>query len=129
MNFHHKTNILTTFLMYTSALVLLFILASPAHAKDVTFAWSANTEPITGYKLYYKTGGDASGPFDGTGLIEGNSPILIDNVTTITVTGLSDTETYHFALTAYNDEDESVFSEIVTVMQDPVPVILNIIKQ
>ncbi len=73
---------------------------------------------LAGYKLYYKTGETSAAPYDGTGLTEGDSPILLDKVTTFTVTGLSDTETYHFVLTAYDDNEESGYSVLVTVTPD-----------
>jgi hypothetical protein len=99
---------------------------SPLAAKNVSFAWTPNTTPVTGYKLYYKRGGAAEPPFDGQGLIEGNSPILIGNVAATTVTGLDPDQTYHFALTAYTASGESGYSQIVTISGAPIPIILNI---
>ncbi|MCB2173735.1 fibronectin type III domain-containing protein [bacterium] len=99
---------------------------SPLNTKDVSFAWTANPAPVTGYKLYYKRGGEAAPPFDGQGLIEGDSPIMVGNDTTATVTGLDPEDTYHFALTAYDASGESDYSEIVTISGVPAPVILNI---
>ena len=114
----------------TIILLALILLAAPlaSFARDVTFQWTANPEPLSGYKLYYKTGDNSSPPFDGRGLYEGNSPIFIDKVTTFTVTGLSPDLTYHFALTAYNEIEESGFSTIVTVapQSSPSPTIINI---
>jgi len=123
--------ILQTYLpgMTKLALFAFFLLLLPgqSYAKDVTFEWTANPEPFIGYKLYYKTGGDNTPPYDGIGLNEGDSPIPIDKVTTYTVTGLSDTETYQFALTAYDDSGESGYSLIVTVTPDSSlsPIIIN----
>ncbi len=112
------------------ALLSFFILLAPSlsQARDVTFQWTANPEPFIGYNLYYKTGDSNTPPYDGTGLTEGNSPISIDKVTTYTMTGLSDTETYHFVLTAYDDTEESGYSTIVTVPPGSSlnPIILNI---
>ena len=109
---------------------LILLIPSLSHAKDVTFQWTANPEPVVGYKLHYKTGDSNTPPYDGTGLTEGNSPIPIGKVTTYTVTGLSDSETYHFTITAYNDTEESEYSTIVTVRPDSSlsPIILNIRK-
>ena len=79
------------------------------------FSWSANEEPVTGYKLYYKMGGIAGPPFDGTDAVEGSSPIDLGKVISFTITGLLDNTTYHFALTAYNGSDESDYTDVITV--------------
>ena len=91
------------------------LMAENAFAKDYTFTWSANPEPVEGYRLYYKKGGTAAPPFDGTGATAGAAPINVGKVSTYTVTGLDDNATYHFALTAYNGSEESGYSAIVTV--------------
>ena len=91
------------------------LVAAPAFAKDYTFTWSANPEPVEGYKLYYKKDGAAAPPFDGTGATAGAAPIDVGKVTTYTITGLDDNATYHFALTAYSGSEESGYSAIVTV--------------
>ena len=94
------------------------------------FSWTANPEPVTGYKLYYKTGPDGSAPYDGTGLSEGDSPIDIGKVTAFSVIGLSESQTYHFALTAISDLGESNYTAPVTylptAMASPV---INIMSQ
>ncbi|MCK5515680.1 MAG: fibronectin type III domain-containing protein [Desulfobulbaceae bacterium] len=104
------------------ALFSLFLLFIPiqSYGKDITFQWTANPEPLVGYKLYYTTRDDNTPPYDGTGITEGISPIPIigQTTTTYTVTGLSDTETYHFALTAYDENGESDYSATVTVTPD-----------
>jgi len=106
------------------------ILAVPIHsfAKDVSFSWTANPSPVTGYKLYYKIGNDGAPPFDGTGLIGGDSPISLNTTTTYTITGLAPEETYQFTITAYNGEEESDYSTIITVPADSStgPIIINI---
>ena len=89
--------------------------AAPAFAKDYTFTWTANPEPVEGYKLYYKKDGAAAPPFDGTGAPAGAAPIDVGKVTTYTISGLDDNATYHFALTAYSGSEESGYSAIVTV--------------
>lgn len=108
--------------------LITFLTPIASYAKDVTFQWTANPAPLNGYKLYYKTGERGTPPFDGTGLNQGTSPILLGKVTTYTVTGLSADETYHFTLTAYNDLGESGFTEVVTVLPDSSqkPVIIKI---
>ena len=87
-----------------------------SHARDASFTWTANPDPLVGYKLYYKTGTNSSAPYNGTNLNEGSSPIILDKVTTTVVTGLSPNETYQFVLTAYNESGESNYSTIVPVL-------------
>jgi PKD repeat protein len=94
-----------------------------AVAKDYSFSWSANAEPVEGYKLYYKKGGSVTPPFDaadfdGTDAAEGGSPIDLGKVTSFTINGLEDNTTYHFALTAYNGSEESDFTDVITVIPD-----------
>jgi len=91
-------------------------------AREHTFKWKANPEPLIGYKLYYKKGKDGVGPtepFDGTGIAEGDSPIVIGKVNEFKVTGLDDFSVYHFALKAYNEYGESEFTSIVTLGPNP----------
>ncbi len=102
-----------TQIMLLCAILLFF--SVPAFAEDITFTWTANPEPVTGYRLYYKIGEDSSPPYNGTGLNEGPSPIPTGKVTTYTVTGRDTNEKYHFVLQAYNSTEESGYT-------DPVPV-------
>jgi hypothetical protein len=83
--------------------------------KDYSFSWSANEEPVEGYKLYYKKGGSSGPPFGGTDAAEGPSPINVGKVTSATISGVEDDTTYHFALTAYNGSEESDFTDVITV--------------
>ena len=76
--------------------------------------WDPNTETdLAGYKIYYKT--EFSGPiYDGTGALEGDSPIDIGDITEFTLHGLLDGADYFFAVTAYNFEAlESTYSNEV----------------
>lgn len=102
-------------LMMGGALILCMVATPSAWAKDFKFAWTANPEPVEGYKLYYKKGGSAGPPFDGTGSFQGPSPLNVGKQTTFTVRGLEENTTYHFTLTAYNSSGESGFSTIITV--------------
>jgi hypothetical protein len=126
-----------TYLLRLAKLALIsFLLFTPiqSYGKDVSFQWTTNPEPLAGYKLHYVAGAISTTPFEGTGLSNNlglleDSPILIDKVTTYTVKGLLSDETYHFALSAYNDTGESGYSAIVTVLPDSPqlsPTILNI---
>jgi fibronectin type 3 domain-containing protein len=76
-----------------------------AQAGQVTLAWDANTEPdLAGYKIHY-------------GTASGNYSVHLDvlNVTSYTVTGLTDGQTYYFAATAYDEAgNESGYSNEAT---------------
>ncbi|TND00220.1 MAG: PA14 domain-containing protein, partial [Gammaproteobacteria bacterium] len=65
--------------------------------KQVTLTWAAATG-ATGYKVYYGTSTGVYGP---------QGPITVGNVTTSTVTGLTNGTTYYFALSAVNTGGES----------------------
>ena len=117
----------------------LFLFLSPGYAFDVTLRWTANTEnDLAGYKIYYDT--DLGDPYEGTGALEGDSPVDMSlaqdesadpNKVVFTLHNLPD-GTYYFAVTAYNDDVpplESDYSSEVTA--DPTtdttaPVISNI---
>lgn len=103
-------------------LIVVSPLITSANAAEVTLAWNANSESnLAGYKLYYKT--DTGGaPYNGTGLNEGDSPIII-NLEDLTdtaspefpLTGLDKGELYFFALTAFDTDGlESDYSEEVS---------------
>jgi VCBS repeat-containing protein len=95
-------------------LLCFTLLASTVQARDVVFSWTANSEPVDGYRLYYKTG-TSGAPYDGTGALEGNSPVDTGNVTRFTLHGLSDTQTYYFVVTAVSGAQESNYSTELTV--------------
>ncbi|BHH86262.1 hypothetical protein LA52FAK_45510 [Desulforhopalus sp. 52FAK] len=98
-------------------IVVLFAVffATLVSAKEYSFSWAENDGLIEGYRLYYKEGGAASVPFDGISANEGCSPIDIGNKTSFTISGLDENETYHFTLTAYSGNDESDFTQVITV--------------
>ena len=84
-----------------------------ANALDLTLAWDANTEEnLGGYKIYYDTDGSGE-PYNGTGAVQGPSPIDVGNVLEFTLTGLSDDlgTIYYFAATAYNTDDTPLESD------------------
>ena len=84
---------------------------APASTRgEAGIGWGVNSpEPLTGYKLYYKVRESSAQFYEGTGLNEGSSPILLDKVTTFKMTGLAPNETYHFVLTGYNERGESEY--------------------
>ncbi|MGD8449156.1 MAG: hypothetical protein PVF36_07965, partial [Desulfobacterales bacterium] len=123
------------FISVTSSLTLF----SPpsiyaADTTDITLAWGSNSEPdLAGYYIYYKTGSSGA-PYDGTGAVEGNSPIQVpladlDNPAypEYTIHGLSDTETTYFVLTAYDtDGNESSYSNEVSYHPPSVPALSSL---
>lgn len=114
-------------------LSLTFSIALPVSAKDYSFSWSPNEGQIDGYNLYYKKGGTAGPPFDGSDAIEGESPIMLYDQTSVTISGLEDNTTYHFALTACSGLDESDYTDVITVypgddQQERVQKVLTIIN-
>lgn len=59
-----------------------------------------STAPDLGYRVYYSIG-DPCGPYDGTGLPAGNSPIDVGYVTSYVVNGLTLGD-YYFVVAAYD---------------------------
>ena len=97
-----------------------FLSPDIVHCFDRSFAWDANTEPdLAGYRIYYKSGAGAL--YDGTGAVEGNSPIQISLASLddpanpeYTLHGLSDAETFYFVATAYDIYgNESDYSNVL----------------
>jgi len=93
---------------YKLSLLLLLVLSSFAfsltldfaHAAQVTLAWNRNAEEnVVGYKVYY---GTSIGDYDWV--------LDVGNVTSVTVTDLSEGFTYYFAVTAYDDSTPSLES-------------------
>jgi hypothetical protein len=109
--------------VFLNLFVLFTLLLFPniAHCFDRSFAWDANTEPdLAGYRIYYKNG-DFVASYNGTGAIEGNSPIEIPLANLndpenpeYTLHGLSDAGTFYFVATAYDIYDnESDYSNVL----------------
>ncbi len=111
-------------------ILILVLFPISVYSKDATFSWTANPKEdnVTEYHLHYRTGENNIPPYNGTGLNEGNSPIIIDgNVVQYTVTGLILDVTYHFTLTAHSEISSSLYSVIASVCPDSIPVV-NIIN-
>ena len=100
------------------ALSLMLLFSVPGlMAREITFAWDANTEPVLGgYRLYY-------GPADR----KYTSVIDVGNQTIYTVFGLADDIMYCVAVTAYDTTKtvESAFSDTVAVFPTALSVIEN----
>jgi fibronectin type 3 domain-containing protein len=79
----------------TLSFVLLFLtllFSKVGLAAQIRLAWDANTEPdVAGYKIYY---GTSSKSYTGS--------VDVGNVTSYTLTGLTQGQTYYIAVTAYN---------------------------
>jgi fibronectin type 3 domain-containing protein len=82
--------------------------ATGTTAGTATLAWDAVTAPsLQGYRVYYGTFSGRYLQSPGQGLPVGN------DTTTYQVTGLSTGATYYFAVTAYDLEGESDYSNEV----------------
>jgi chitinase len=102
--------------------VYFFIPVVSVDARDVVLQWAANMESdLAGYKVYYQADSAAT-PFNGTGAVQGSSPIDVKNQTTTTLNGLDAAKTYYFAVTAYNTAGkESSYSNIVATDMSAIP--------
>jgi hypothetical protein len=91
----------------------------PRDAASIAFMWDADQEPdVVGYKLYY---GSASRAY--------TNHIDVGNVTTSSVAGLANGNTYYFAATAYDSVGlESTYSSEVSytlpLATNPLPTIV-----
>jgi hypothetical protein len=92
-----------------TACIFAVVIASNATAAQITLAWDPNSESnLAGYRIHY-------------GTVSNSYSVHIDvhNVTSYTVTGLTDGQTYNFAATAYDTSgNESGYSNPVSY---PVP--------
>ncbi len=93
-------------------IVLILFVSNNAISAEITLQWDANNESdLAGYLLYYKT--DVSGePYNGTGALQGNSPIEVPlgNLSdpanpSYTLTELDGNRIYFFAVKAFNNEN------------------------
>jgi len=101
---------------------LALLIAAPAGAASISFAWDPPTPPdsgvvqIDGYKVYYDI--DTGHPYEGTFADQGPSPIDLPiesiedpNTPRVTLTGIDSCTFGYFAVTAYNSAGESGYSE------------------
>ena len=101
----------STFIL--TILVFTLVLSQSAFAAQIKLAWDQNTDSdLAGYKVYYGTSSKSY-----TGSIDAG------NVTTFTLTGLTQGQTYCIAVTAYNkSSSESGYSnEVNGVAAEPTP--------
>ena len=97
--------------------------STQVHAQEVTLTWDSHSGPgLAGYKIYYTTCDEyprLGPPYNGTGIIEGDSPIRVPLEELkdpynpkLTIHGLAKTAIYFFAVTAYDSEGkESDYSK------------------
>ena len=75
----------------------LLLIPTIAIAQDVTLSWDASPTPeVTGYKINYQAAPYVSGQWDGTGAVQGASPIDVGDVLTYQLTDLADGVVYYF---------------------------------
>ena len=94
-----------------------------SYAPTIPLAWSSNSgSSPAGYKIYYKIDSTLP-PYDGVGLAEGDSPIVVPiaifknpNEPEFTIHGLNKNKTYFFVITTYeHNGQESSFSNGILV--------------
>lgn len=98
-------------------LMLILSWETPALAANADLSWSANTETdLAGYKVYYGTSSRSYG-----------APVDVGNRTTFTATGLSEGQTYYFAVTAYNaaGSESGLSTEVSKTFPDTTPPVLS----
>ena len=88
------------FILYLLIPCTLCLVIPIAYAAQVTVSWNASVGPVSGYEMHY---GTTSGGYDYS--------IDVGNSTSCTISGLQEGVTYFFAATAYNDIDESDYSD------------------
>ncbi len=93
-------------------LILVTAWAPPLRAGEVTLEWDPSPSTgVTGYRIYY-----------GTAPHEYKQTIEVGLVTSHTLKELDDGVTYYFAVTAFNADSESEFSnEVSTTIRDTTP--------
>lgn len=97
-----------------STLLLCLLTATLSFAADVTLAWDPSpSDGVVGYKMYYKEGSSAL-PLNGTGAIEGDSPVILGDTLTTSLSGLDAGVVYYFTVVAYDAAgNESPFSNVI----------------
>jgi hypothetical protein len=100
-----KTKFKQSFYSCLKLIIIAFFvtLNSPsAYSAEVSFAWN-DTDGATGYNIYY-------------GFESRNYSFMVDIGlwTECTVSGLDNDRIYYFAVTAYNESEESEFSDELT---------------
>jgi hypothetical protein len=88
------------FILFLLIPCTLCLVTPIAYAAQVTVSWDASVGPVSGYEIHY---GTTSGDYDYS--------VNVGNSTSCNISGLQEGVTYFFAATAYNDIDESDYSD------------------
>ena len=84
-----------------------------SYSPSIALSWVGNSDSdLLGYKIYYKTN-STTPPYKGTGLVEGDSPIIVTLSTLknsanpeFIIHGLDKNKTYFFVITAYDKKGQ-----------------------
>lgn len=95
------------------ALIFIALLTSSAWGMNIQLQWNpVSSTSVAGYRIYYSATGPEH-PLQGTGALEGSSPVDVGNATTATLSNLPN-QPYYISVTAYSAEGlESPYSNIV----------------
>lgn len=111
-------------LITMTALLLVLLGSTSILAADITLTWDpASSSNVAGYKFYYKVG--TSSLYNGTGILEGDSPIDVGDNLSMGLTGLQDNTLYTFTVTSYdvNGLESNFAGSIAWTSNDPSPYI------
>jgi hypothetical protein len=89
---------------FLASIVILTSVLTSAHSANVTLRWDANVPAPEGYRVFAREGGQS---------YNYNYPLWQNNLTTCTLTGLTEGVTYHFVVRAFDGALESADSEEV----------------
>ena len=78
-----------------------FLYTADSHAAEVTLAWDPSPEPVSSYTVFYGEESVLTNP---------STPLPVGNTVTCTIGDLVPGHTYYFAVKAYDDINESGFS-------------------
>jgi hypothetical protein len=103
------------------AMLTLLSWATSCFAADFMVKWAPNSESdLAGYKVYYKAGDT----FDSNGAVLAVDVTTISTTPTARINGLDASQSYSFAVTAYNKSGlESGFSNPVTINESVSPTV------
>ena len=103
---HIKTEFKQSIFKLITTIFVISLNSPSAHCAEVSFAWN-DTDGATGYKIYY-------------GFESRIYPFVVDIGlwTQCTISGLDNSRIYYFAVTAYNESEESEFSYELTCCSD-----------
>jgi len=91
------------FFIFLPIACTLYLIPYIAYAAEVTLAWDPSVGSVAGYKMHY---GKTRGDYDYS--------VNVGNSISCSISGLQEGATYYFAVTAYNDINESDYSDEIT---------------